>query len=700
MKKMIISIFLLALALCAFAQFEIQNAIATPGSGKVTITYDLIHPENIACSISIEVSADAGASYTIVPTAVSGDIGENIIPGSGKTIIWYPAADNMEEGENYKIRINADDHLPPLPLSTFILVEEGTFHNGTSNISLSSFYLGRYEVTQESYEAVMAWNPSWYFGNPDRPVERFPWFKAIEYCNRRSIQEGLSPCYSYSTYGTNPAGWPVGWNTTNANHVNISCNWNVDGYRLPTEMEWMYAAKGGNQSEAYSYSGSNTIDDVAWYWNNSDIGDGQGNRTHDIGEKDQNELGFFDMNGNVWEWCWDIHASYLPDDQTNPKGASSGSYRILRGAAYNSDISSCPLSYRSYASPTSTDRSTGFRIAKSIPVIQTITTPVFNPPAGTYFAAMNVSITCETDGVSIHYTTDNSEPDESSAVYDSPILVEINTTLKAKAYKVGWDASAIAVAEYVIQELAADFVLVEGGTFNNGTSNVTLSSFYMDKYEIIQSSYQAVMGENPSGFGGNPNRPVERVSWFNAIEYCNRRSIGEGLTPCYTYSTYGTNPDNWPEAWDTINDNHYNITWNWSANGYRLPTEMEWLFAFKGGNDSQDYIYSGSDDVNDVAWYEVNSDDRTHDVGGLASNELGIFDMSGNVSVKCWDIYSDSLPSGDQINPTGPDSGIHCVSRGGHWDSAYGECWYGSRGSAGFIAIINRSGIRCVRSSM
>jgi formylglycine-generating enzyme len=88
-------------------------------------------------------------------------------------------------------------------------------------------------------------------------------------------------------------------------------------------------------------------------------------------------------------------------------------------------------------------------------------------------------------------------------------------------------------------------ILVTGGTFNNGTSDVTVSSFYLDKYEVTQSAYQAVMGVNPaSGYGVGPDYPVHNVSWYNAIEYCNKHSINEGLTPCYSYSTYGTNPTN------------------------------------------------------------------------------------------------------------------------------------------------------------
>jgi hypothetical protein len=112
-----------------------------------------------------------------------------------------------------------------------------------------------------------------------------------------------------------------------------------------------------------------------------------------------------------------------------------------------------------------------------------------------------------------------------------------------------------------------NMIFVEGGTFNNGTSDVTVSSFFIGQYEVTQGEYEAVMGNNPSYFSGVTNGPVELVSWFDAIEYCNRRSMDEGITPCYSYSTYGTNPDDWPTGWNTNYQNHTNVTCNWTADG-------------------------------------------------------------------------------------------------------------------------------------
>jgi formylglycine-generating enzyme required for sulfatase activity len=331
----------------------------------------------------------------------------------------------------------------------------------------------------------------------------------------------------------------------------------------------------------------------------------------------------------------------------------------------------------------------------------TVATPTFSPAGGTYSTTQNVSISTTTPNATIRYTTNGSEPTSTSTVYSSPISVSSTTTIKAKGFRDGWTPSATASATYTIGTTPppADFVFVQGGTFHNGTSNVTLSSFYIDKYEVTQAGYQAVMGTNPSYFPNNPNRPVERVSWFNAIEYCNRRSIQEGLTPCYSYSSYGTNPDNWPAGWNTSDANHTNVSCNWSANGYRLPTEMEWMYAAKGGNQSQGYTYSGSNTIGDVAWYYYNSSSTTHTVGTKAANELGTFDMSGNVWEWVWDING-TYPSGNQTNPTGPVSGSYRVRRGGSWRTYAGNCTVSYRYGNGATFTYNYGiGFRVLRVS-
>ncbi|MCB5262482.1 MAG: formylglycine-generating enzyme family protein, partial [Candidatus Cloacimonetes bacterium] len=226
------------------------------------------------------------------------------------------------------------------------------------------------------------------------------------------------------------------------------------------------------------------------------------------------------------------------------------------------------------------------------------------------------------------------------------------------------------------------------------------SSFYMDKYELTQAGYQAVMGTNPaSGYGVGSNYPVYYVSWFNAIEYSNRRSMQEGLTPCYSYSSNGTNPDSWPNGWNSDYNNHTNVNCNWTANGYRLPTEAEWHFAARGGNQTHNYTYSGSNTIGDVAWYDGNNNPSgTKPVGGKLPNELGLYDMSGNVWEWCWDIYG-NYPSGPQNNPTGSNSGSGRVRRGGSWFNFAVSCAVSYRGGDNATVSNSFIGFRVCRVS-
>ena len=127
-------------------------------------------------------------------------------------------------------------------------------------------------------------------------------------------------------------------------------------FRLPTEAEWEYAARGGNKGNGYKYSGSNNIGSVAWYTDNS------GDKTHPVGQKTPNELGIYDMTGNVWEWCQDWYGNYSSSSQTNPKGPSSGSYRVLRGGGWYINARSCRVSIRYSFNPGGRYASFGFRL--------------------------------------------------------------------------------------------------------------------------------------------------------------------------------------------------------------------------------------------------------------------------------------------------------------------------------------------------
>ena len=323
--------------------------------------------------------------------------------------------------------------------------------------------------------------------------------------------------------------------------------------------------------------------------------------------------------------------------------------------------------------------------------------PVFEPAPGTYGADQTISINCATSDATIRYTTDGSEPDESSTLYSGPMNLGGAYNLKAKGFKDGKSPSKTTNGEYIVADYADNFVYVWGGTFHNGVAEVTVSGFLIDKYETTQSSYAAVMGNNPGyGYGVGDNYPVYWVDWFDAILYCNRRSIQEGLDPCYSYDSYGSDPQDWPENWKVIEENNQKVSCDWNANGYRLPTEAEWEFAARGGNLSQGYTYSGGNDPLLVGWISANSNNSIHPVGQKLPNELGIYDMCGNLMELCWDNYQE-YPNYPRTDPRGPSTGMWRMARDGSWRFAAHYSTISSRAQALALAKSNYLGIRVCR---
>ncbi|MDP8321715.1 MAG: SUMF1/EgtB/PvdO family nonheme iron enzyme, partial [Candidatus Stygibacter australis] len=212
--------------------------------------------------------------------------------------------------------------------------------------------------------------------------------------------------------------------------------------------------------------------------------------------------------------------------------------------------------------------------------------------------------------------------------------------------------------------------------------DVTLSSFYISKYEVTQGEYEELMGSNPAhDYGVGDDYPVYYVTWYDVVEYCNALSEQKGLTPCYNLSDWSC---------------------DFSANGFRLPTEAEWEYAARGGvNWTDNRRYSGTtDELDDYAWYDDNSGGQTHEVGIKFPNQLGIYDMSGNVWEWCNDWFAGSYyGSSPEDNPTGPASGSELVRRSGGWLHNAIECRVAARYSSAPGDISHVLGFRVTRSS-
>ncbi len=256
-----------------------------------------------------------------------------LIIGIGGYALW-----NNSNRQNTKIPSEDLEQIDPIIqnlMDNMVHVEGGTFTMGATSeqgddadadekpahrVTLSSFSIGKYEVTQEEWQAVMGNNPS-NFKGAKRPVEQVSWDDCQEFIRKLNAMTGKQ-------------------------------------FRLPTEAEWEYAARGGSQSRGYKYAGSNNLDNVAWYYSNAS------SQTHDVGGKQPNELGLYDMSGNVWEWCQDWYGDYSSSTQANPRGASSGSNRVYRGGVWNYDARYCRVSLRYYFTPDYRGYYHGLRLAQ------------------------------------------------------------------------------------------------------------------------------------------------------------------------------------------------------------------------------------------------------------------------------------------------------------------------------------------------
>ncbi len=617
-----------------------QSVTITTATSGADIHYTTDGSTPTAASVKYSGAISVSSSLTLKAIAVKSGMTDSDVSSAVYTISIVPPA-----GETITLDLGGGVSLEMVKIASggksFQMGSPDTEQDRYSNegpqhsVTISSdFYIGKYEITQAQWRKVYG---SW---------------------------PGTAPSATYGL-GDNYGAYHISWDDICKadgflDKINALKPSGYSGFRLPTEAEWEYAARGATQTRFYwgddpSYS---TLDAYEWYSVNS------GMKTNSVGQKLPNAFGLYDMSGNLYEWCSDWYGVYESSVLTDPAGPSSGSGKVLRGGNWGSQARRCRPANRISDSLTSRSAGNGFRLV--LPAGQTpvekAAAPVINPSGGTYTAAQSITITTATSGADIHYTTDGSTPTAASVKYSGAISVSSSLTLKAIAVKSGMTDSDVSSAVYTISivppagetitldlggGVSLEMVKIASGgksfqmqDYNNAASAHTVSftkDYYIGKYEITQAQWLKIHGSWPgdapsSTYGSGDNYPAYYISWNDICD----SSAG------FLKKINDLKPSGY--------------------SGFRLPTEAEWEYACRANTTTA--YYWGETVNDDYLWHLDNSGNATHPAGGKLPNGFGLYDMSGNVAEWCSDWYGD-YGSVAVTDPTGPETGTGRIHRGG-----------------------------------
>lgn len=572
----------------------------------------------------------------------------------------------------------------------------------TDSALISAFYMGRTEVTFQNYALFckatgrnQPYDNGW--GRGQRPVINVSWYDAVEYCNWLSEQYRLQPVYLLDKSHPDPHSGdskPGQWTVTR----DVAAN----GYRLPTEAEWEYAAREAGKFRRFG-NGMDRCDPALINFNSDDrlkdvfsLSGINRQATVEVGSlRNPNALGLHDMSGNVREWCADRYELNAAFSGTNPTGATEGASRVLRGGSWADGPGFCQTTGRRFEQPERISYLTGFRVVASVsPEFQNIVQIASRRPSILDWHDR------DKDGLA---DSEDSCPDAMGPKQN-----------KGCPYAFGADA---------VDHSPRGMVPVRGGSFTMGDlfgegqpgeapRPVSVSDFYIAKTEVTFQDFDAFCvatgRKKPTDNGwGRDQRPVIHVDWYDAVEYCNWLSRQDGRSPAYIIDSTQRDPSNKYQN-DT---KRWLVIRNRYANGYRLPTEAEWEYAAREagkqvryGNGKDDAAGGGINFDLSGQCYQKGPDspeclNKTVPVGSLNSpNALGLYDMSGNVEEWCQDYWSTDKPSTAVSDPMGPEEGSSRILRGGSWCFPARHCRNSSRNAASGSYQMSGIGFRLAAS--